>query len=144
MFAAAPITPVALNVTDPATPGAPAVSVFAPAVFPSVQLPTVAMPSPFVVWDAPVTDPPPLVTAKVTVAPATAFPFASAILTDGGFATVAPTSAVCPFDAEFATVIAAAGPAEKFTVALLDSVEPAIDAVITAGPAAVAEVSVAV
>jgi hypothetical protein len=55
-----------------------------------------------------------------------------------------PTTAVCPFEAEFATVIAAAGPAAKLTVALLDNVDPAIDALITAAPAAVAEVSVAV
>jgi hypothetical protein len=46
-----------------------AVSVLGPAPVPRIQLPTVATPSFPVLGVAPVTLPPPLVTAKVTVIP---------------------------------------------------------------------------
>jgi hypothetical protein len=66
--------PVAVNVAglpeEIVAPLAVAVSVFAPAVGPRVQEPTVAMPWAFVVAVAPVTLPPPDATAKVTVTPA--------------------------------------------------------------------------
>ena len=69
---AAPAVPVAVKVSgEPVRPGLVAVSVLAPAVVPSVQLPTVAMPDALVVADAPVTEPPPEATAKVTATPAT-------------------------------------------------------------------------
>src|SRR5512145_23239 len=64
--------PVAVKVTGlPASVPDVAVSVWGPAVVPSVQPPTVAMPAAFVVWVAPVTEPPPDVTANVTVTPPT-------------------------------------------------------------------------
>ena len=56
---------------EPVRPALVAVRVLAPAVVPSVQLPTVAMPAALVVAEAPVTEPPPEATAKVTVTPAT-------------------------------------------------------------------------
>ena len=56
-----------MKVAEPATPGAAAVNVFTPAVAPSVQLPTVAIPDSLVVCEAPVTDPPPVATENVTV-----------------------------------------------------------------------------
>jgi hypothetical protein len=71
-----------------------AVSVFAPGLLPSLQLPTVATPAPSVVCDAPVIDPPPLATANVTAIFGTPLPLVSAILTEGGFATVEPTTAL--------------------------------------------------
>lgn len=89
-------------------------------------------------------DPPPLATANVTLTPETGLLLTSATLTEGGFATVAPTTADCPFDEAFATVIEAAGPATKFTVAVLVRDPPAIEALTTAGPALVEDVSVAV
>jgi len=68
-----PTVPVAVNVTGLALipdPAAVAVSVLAPAVAASVQLPTVAIPSAPVVWFAPVTLLP-VEGAKVTATPAT-------------------------------------------------------------------------
>ena len=58
-----------------------------PALAPSVQLPTVAMPCAFVVCVAPVTEPPPVPTANVTRTPATGTLFASFTITLGGVAT---------------------------------------------------------
>ena len=58
-----------------------------PALAPSVQLPTVAMPCAFVVCVAPVTEPPPVPTANVTMTPATGTLFASFTITLGGVAT---------------------------------------------------------
>ena len=94
--AAAPAIPVAVNVTDPLTPTALAVRVFGPAAFPSVQLPTVAMPDAFVAVVPPVMDPPPAPAKKLTDAPLTGFPFASWTFTDGGVGTAVPAIAVCP------------------------------------------------
>src|SRR5687768_6613659 len=92
---AAAAVAVALNVTGlPAREPDVAVSVFAPAAAPSVQLPTVAMPLPFVEAAPPVTLPPPPVTAKVTDVPAiTALLNWSRTSTDGGVATAVPTVA---------------------------------------------------
>jgi hypothetical protein len=69
----------------------------------------VATPLEFVVWAPPVTDPPPAVTANVTEAPATRFPFASFTVTDGAIATALPAVADCASPAVF--VIDAAAPA---------------------------------
>src|SRR5207247_694401 len=55
---ASPSAPVAVKVSG-LSPLEVAVSVFVPAVVPSVQLPTVAIPLAFVVWLAPVIVPPP-------------------------------------------------------------------------------------
>src|SRR5437667_132610 len=70
-FAAAPVVPVAVNVTGlPVSPAAVAVSVFVPAVVPSVHDVTAAMPLPFVAPLVGLTVPPPDVTAKLTATPA--------------------------------------------------------------------------
>src|SRR3989442_928250 len=67
---AAPAVPSAVNVTGlPVSPLDVAVSVFVPAVALRVQLPTVAIPLPFVVWVPPVTPPPPPAGGKGTVTP---------------------------------------------------------------------------
>src|SRR5579862_549279 len=60
-----------------------AVRVFAPAVVPRVHPPTVATPFESVVCVAPVTDPPPLVTANVTCTPETPLPYESVTVTVG-------------------------------------------------------------
>ncbi len=87
--------PVAVKVTgDPLRPARVAVSVLAPAVVPSLQLPTVAIPEALVVALAPVTEPPPEATAKVTTTPETGLPPASMTLTLGSTATVLPATAV--------------------------------------------------
>ena len=86
---------VALNVIGlPARPVELAVSVFAPAAVPSIQEPTVAMPSAALVAFAPVSEPPPEPMAKVTETPATGLPYWSAIETDGAVETVVSTVAV--------------------------------------------------
>ena len=92
---AGPATPDALKVTgEPVSPAAEAVTVFAQAVVQSVQLPTVAMPVALVRAVAPVSDPPPPVTAKVTGTPATGWFQASVTSTLGAVATAAPAMAV--------------------------------------------------
>jgi hypothetical protein len=121
-----------------------AVSVLAPAAVPSLQLPTVATPASLVICVAPVMDPPPPVTAKTTVTFCTPFPFASATLTEGGLATSSPTVALWPLDDAFAIVTADTGPGTNVTVAVFESADPARDAEITAGPAVVDDVRVAV
>ena len=94
---AAPVIPVALNVTGlPANEFAVAVTVFAPAAAPSVQLVSVATPLPFVTTDAGLAGaiaPPPLVSANVTVTPPTALPPASVTFTLGGAPTAVDTVA---------------------------------------------------
>ena len=91
---AAPTVPVAVNVTgEPLRLPLVAVSVFDPTVVPNVQLPTVAMPLPFVVADNPVPEPPPVATVNVTLTPETGLLFASFIMTLGADATPVPTVA---------------------------------------------------
>ena len=69
---ASPHVPVALKVSgEPTRPARVAVSVLTPAVVPSVQLPTVAIPAELVVAASSVAEPPPVSTAKVTLTPAT-------------------------------------------------------------------------
>jgi hypothetical protein len=71
-FVAGPGVAVVVKVTGlPLKLPEVAVRVSGPAVVPSVQLPTVAMPVAFVCWDPPVTLPPPERTAKVIVVPGT-------------------------------------------------------------------------
>lgn len=94
-FVAAPAVPVAVKVIGlPVRPVDVAVSVFAPAVAPRVQLPTVATPLAFVVCVPPVTLPPPVAAANVTLTPATALLFTSLTITDGAVATAVPAVAV--------------------------------------------------
>src|SRR5438105_2489409 len=94
IVAAAPAVPVAVNVTGlPESEPDVAVKVFEPAVALSVQLPTVAMPLPLVVWLPPVIVPFPSATANVTATPVTGFPFASLTITDGAALTAVPPAA---------------------------------------------------
>jgi hypothetical protein len=94
MLAAEPTVPVAVNViVTPATAVLVAVIVFEPAVFPSVQLPTVAIPFAPEVAEVPVAEPPPDATAKVTATPLTGLPNASRIITAGGIGTAEPALA---------------------------------------------------
>jgi len=90
-------------------PDAVAVSVFAPAVVLSVQLPTVAIPLPFVVCVPPVTLPLPTAGLNVTLTPATGLPAASRTITVGGDLTAVPTGA--SWVAGLLAVITAATPA---------------------------------
>ena len=80
---------------------------FVPAVVPSVQLPTVAIPEAFVVCVPPVRLPPPVATAKVTETTGTGLLFASRTITDGGVATAVPAVAVWLFPALMAICVAA-------------------------------------
>ena len=75
-------------------PVAVAVSVFAPAMLPSTQAPTVAMPDAPVVCAAPTTEPAPAVAAKLTAAPETGLSNASVTRTEGAVPTAWPTVAV--------------------------------------------------
>ena len=90
-----PAVPVAVNVTgEPVRLPLVAVRVFDPAVVPSVQLPTVAMPDPFVVAVNVVAEPPPVATAKVTLTPDTGLLLASLTITLGAVNTAEPTVAL--------------------------------------------------
>ena len=94
---AAPAVPVAVNVNgEPVSPAAVALSVFAPAVVPSVQPVTAAIPSApvaTVAGDAGSIEPPPDATANVTETPETGLPLASVTSTLGGIVTDDPATA---------------------------------------------------
>ena len=71
-----------------------------PDTVPSVQLVTVAIPLLFVaIAVAGDTVPPPVATAKVTLAPLTGLPYWSVTITPGTVATAVPTVADCPLPA---------------------------------------------
>ena len=109
--------PVAVNVTgDPTSPSAVAVRVFVPAVGPSVQLPTVAMPEALVLGLSAVIEPPPEATANTTVISPTGFPSMSVTSTDGGLDTSVPAAADCPFPP--LAPMPAAGPAVRLILEL--------------------------
>jgi hypothetical protein len=123
-FAASVLAPdvvvvaVAVNVSGlPARFALVAVSVFAPTVVPSVQLPTVATPLPFVVVEAPVTLPPPDATANVTGTPRTGLLNRSFTITLGGDATAVLTIADWPLPELMASCVAA--PAGTVTASVL-------------------------
>jgi len=119
IVAAAPAVPVAVKVTGlPESVPDVAVSVLLPAVVPSVQLPTVAIPLASLIWVAPVTLPLPGPGAKVTDTPETGLPNASVTSTDGAIKTALPAGAVCPPPPWGAIVAAAA----EFTVTAAVSV----------------------
>src|SRR5687768_5427454 len=122
----------AANVTVEA-PAVDAVSVLVPGAEPSVQLPTVAVPVPFEVVVAPVTDPPPLATVNVTVAPDTMLPFASLTVTAAATGITAPTAEVWLSPADFARI--PAGPAIPFAENVKAGSDPAL-AVSVFAPAA--------
>jgi hypothetical protein len=88
---------VAVNVTG-GKPATVAVIVFTPADGPSVQLPTVATPLAFVVAAAPVSEPPPPVTANVTATDASAFPASAITVTPGRTDTACPGAPDCVVD----------------------------------------------
>jgi hypothetical protein len=107
----APAVAVAVKVSgEPVRPVLVAVNVLLPDTVPSVQLVAVAIPLLFVV-SAVVGDtvPPPLATAKVTLAPLTTFPYWSVTTTPGAVVTAVPTVADWPLPPLIA--IAAAAPA---------------------------------
>src|SRR5258706_6599435 len=108
---AAPATPVAVKAIGlPPRPVDVAVKELAPAVAPSVQLPSIAIPEELVATVAPVGDeiePPPPVTANVTLTPETGFRFASRTRTEGAVPTLWPAVALCPFPPLSAMVDAA-------------------------------------
>ena len=83
------------------------VLLFVPAVVPSFQEPTVAMPEALVVWELPVTEPPPEPAAKVTVVPATGLPNWSVTRTEGAVATLVSTVADWLLPLLIAIVVAA-------------------------------------
>src|SRR5207247_6757931 len=93
--AAAPTVAVAVNVSGlPVSPGAVAVSVFAPAVGPSVHDCTAATPSaPVLTGVVGSTVPLPVATAKVTETPLTGLPLASFTTAAGGIANAVPATA---------------------------------------------------
>src|SRR4051812_33307939 len=113
--AAVPAVPVAVKVCTASAP-AVAVSVFAPVVLPSVQLPRVATPLELVVTtpSTGVAVPPPLATAKVTLTPLRGLSCASVIVTAGRIATALPAVALCPSPADF--VMFAGAPAVPVAV----------------------------
>ena len=91
MTAGTGATAVAVKVTGlPDNPLPVASKVCGPAVGPSFQLPTVAMPDAFVTTVPPVTLPLPGPGVNVTVNPATKFPFASVTFTLGAVAMLPP------------------------------------------------------
>ena len=119
MVVGAPIAPVAANVTGlPVRLVTVAVTELAPAVVPSVQLVSVAIPLAFVTTVAGLAGlvvPPPPVTVNTTLTPATAVPLASVTFTLGGAATTVPAVVDCVVT-EFAAIVVGA-PATAVIVA---------------------------
>jgi hypothetical protein len=91
---AGPTVPVAVKPTDPETPAAAALTLFVPAVVPSVHVVAVAMPLALVCTVLGDTVPPPAVTLNVTVTPLTPLPLASLTFTLGGALTAVPAVAL--------------------------------------------------
>ena len=106
--AVGPATAVALKVTAVRVPEL-AVSVFGPAVTPSVHDPTVATPDASVVTVAPVIVPPPPPTVNVTGAPANGSPFWSRTITEGAGVTAVPATPETVVEVFAAIVVAVAG-----------------------------------
>ena len=103
--AAAPAVPVAVKVTAVRL-ATEALSAFRPAVVPRVHEPTVAIPDASVATDALLTEPPPLSTRKLTVAPAMGAPFWSLTSTDGAGETGLPATPESDV-LEFAVIVVA-------------------------------------
>jgi hypothetical protein len=106
--AAGPAVDVAVKTTAGSVPEV-AVTVFGPAIVPSVQDPTVATPASLLVTVAPATDPPPAVTANVTAMPGIGEPFWSFTMTEGGGVTASPTVPVTDVEELAESVVATAG-----------------------------------
>ena len=111
--AAGPATPVAEKFTgEPVKPSTVAVSVFAPATVPSVQLVRAATPLAFVATvagDTGLIVPPPEATTKFTATPATGLLLASLTTTLGAVATAVPAVADWLFPAFTVTCVAGPG-----------------------------------
>src|SRR5207302_2027342 len=116
IVAAAPVVPVAVNVTGlPESDPDAAVSVFGPAVGLSVQEVRAAIPSvPVLTAVVGVTVPLPAAGVNVTATPVTGFPFASFTITDGGELTALP--ALAHWSAGLFAAIVAAAPAVPVAV----------------------------
>lgn len=126
MVTATPAVPVALNVTGlPVRPDTVAVTLFAPAVVPTVHELSVAIPLALVTTLVDEMLPPPLAMANVTVTPLTALLPASVTSTLGGAATFVLTVADCVV-VEFAASVVAAPAATvnepEFTLSAGDDV----------------------
>lgn len=103
MVDAGDAVPVAANVTG-ARPATVAVTELTPAAAPSVHDPTEAIPNELVIAAAPVTDPEPETTAKVTMIPGVTLPAESVTVTVGATAVAVPATAFCASPADFTTV----------------------------------------
>jgi len=111
--------PLAWNTTVPSpVPGTVATSALAPTAAPSVQPPTVATPLASLIASGPVTEPPPAVTAKLTVTPATPLPKASVTFTAGRVLAAEPITPFCPSPANAMIAAAAPGVADALKVTL--------------------------
>jgi len=120
-----------------------AVSVCVPAVEPSTQLSTAAIPFEPVVADDPDIKPLPVGTAKVTVAPLTGLLFRSLTMTLGGIATAVLTGADWLFPAF--TAICVAAPAMGVIAELVPVDEPSsVPVIVYAVPATVPVVNITV
>src|SRR5207245_4439621 len=132
-FVAPPAGPVAVNVPGrPASASAVAVSVFVPAVVPSVQEVAAAIP-PALVSTAVVglTVPPPLATAKMTGTPATGLPLASVTIKIGRAASrerVAAVGALPAFTANWIATPAVTGTCPDVTPASPTAAELSVHA----------------
>jgi len=120
---------VALKVTgEPDSPADVAVTVFAPTVVPNVR--TVdALPSAPVEVEVDDKDPPPAVTANVTLAPLTGLLFASLTITTKGLGSVVPTDALCPFPENRDMLVA--GPAVPVALKVTGDPESPVDVAVT-------------
>src|ERR1700756_268692 len=128
MVPALPAVPVAVKVTGlPISPVAVAVRVFEPAVVPSVQDGTAAIPFAAVVTGVVgFTVPPPDATANVTPTPATGLPFTSFTTTEGGVVTAVPAVAVWPLPVLTAIWVAAPAVPVALKVTGLPASVPAV------------------
>ena len=126
-FVAAPNVPVAENVTG-VRPILVAVKVFGPTAAPKVQLVTFAIPNELVVAEPPITLPPPLATANVTLTPLAGLLLTSFTITLGAIATACPAKADWPSPAFIA--ICVAGPAIGVILPVTPVNKPASVAVI--------------
>src|SRR5262245_14035830 len=96
-----------------------------PTMTPTVQLPTWAIPAPFVVCAESVTEPLDVPGGpNVTGAPLTGLPLASRTITEGGTATAVPAAAHCWLPA--LTAMALAGPAVRLIALDVRSVKPGL------------------
>ena len=125
---------------EPDTPALDAVRVFTPAVWPNVQLPTVAMPLASVTVVPPDTEPPPDVTANVTVAPLTGLLLASLITTLGLLPLTVFTVADCDTRLPGATAIVAVPVPATAVAENVTEVRPGLVATMVFAPMAVPSV----